>query len=87
MKYLKVKGIFGADSNTFPAFDTVGFSLSLADLELHGADFFTLLAADTFVFFKFELIPFSSEQALGCSHRAERTPGSRAKESSEKNCN
>lgn len=82
-----MKGIFWAGSNTSSAFDTVGICLGLADFKLHWADFFALLAANAFFFFKFELIPFSSEQALCCSHRTERTPGSRAQESSEKDCN
>lgn len=84
---LEMKGIFRTSTHTALAFDAVGFSLVLAYLELHGTDFFALLAANAFVFFKFQLVSFSSKQALCCPHRTERTPGSRAQETSEKDCN
>ena len=74
-------------THTSPAFDTVGICLGLTDLKLHGADFFALLTANAFIFFKFKLVLFSSNQALGCPHGAERTPGSRAQESSKNDCN
>ncbi|KAF5032614.1 hypothetical protein DSECCO2_615440 [anaerobic digester metagenome] len=82
-----MEGISGADTHAAPAFYTIGICSGLANLKLHGADFFTFFAVNAFIFFKFQLVLIPSNKALGGPHGAERTPGSGAQESSEENCN
>jgi len=82
-----MQSVFGTGFHAASTFDTVRHCLVVADIELHWAYFFTFFAADAIFLFDLQWVLLASEQFLGCAHRTERTPGPRAQEGAEDDCN